>query len=98
AELGADRAIHPHLAADGEAVRLAARLRDLKDELHVDVPDWRLRLAVLARRLTPDEAYAWLDRLNMRRRDAEHVVSAITVGPRVGAGGGARADRWLIFL
>jgi len=83
AELGADRAIHPHLAADDEAVRLAARLRDLKDELHVDVPDWRLRLAVLARRLTPDEAYAWLDRLNMRRRDAEHVVSAITVGPRL---------------
>jgi tRNA nucleotidyltransferase (CCA-adding enzyme) len=83
AELGADRAIHPHLAADDEAVRLAARLRELEEELHVDVPDWRLRLAVLARRLPPDEAYAWLERLHLRRRDAEHIVSAITVGPRL---------------
>ncbi len=47
----------------------------------MDAPDWRLRLAILARRLTPDEAYAWLERLSMRRRDAEHVVSTITVGP-----------------
>ena len=83
AELGVDRAIHPHLAADEDAVALAARLRELKAELQIDVPDWRLRLAVLARRLPPDEAYAWLDRLTMRRRDAEHVVSAITVGPRL---------------
>jgi tRNA nucleotidyltransferase (CCA-adding enzyme) len=83
AELGADRAIHPHLAADDEAVRLAARLGELKKELRVDVPEWRLRLAALARRLPPDEAYIWLERLTMRRRDAEHVVSAITVGPRL---------------
>jgi tRNA nucleotidyltransferase (CCA-adding enzyme) len=83
AELGADRAIHPHLAAGEEAVTLAARIGKLKEELHVDVPDWRLRLAVLARRLTPDEAYAWLDRLTMRRRDAEHIVSTITVAPRL---------------
>jgi tRNA nucleotidyltransferase (CCA-adding enzyme) len=83
AELGADRAIHPHLAADDEAVRLTARLRSLQDEFGVEVPAWRLRLAVLARRLPPDEAYAWLERLRMRRRDAEHVVSAITVGPRL---------------
>jgi tRNA nucleotidyltransferase (CCA-adding enzyme) len=83
AELGADRAIHPHLSADEETVGLAARLRELKEELRVEVPDWRLRLAALARRLPPDEAYAWLERLSMRRRDAEHVVSAITVGPRL---------------
>ena len=83
AELGADRAIHPHLAADDEAVGLTARLRSLQDGLGVEVPAWRLRLAVLARRLPPDEAYAWLERLRMRRRDAEHVVSAITVGPRL---------------
>jgi tRNA nucleotidyltransferase (CCA-adding enzyme) len=83
AELGADRAIHPHLAADEEAVTLAARLRELKDELHVDVPDWRLRLAVLARRLPPDEIYDWLDRLKVRRRDADRIASAITVAPRL---------------
>ncbi len=83
AELGADRAIHPHLAADDEAVRLAARLRELQDELGVEVPSWRLRLAVLARRLPPDEAYAWLERLKVRRRDAERIVSTITVAPRL---------------
>ncbi len=83
AELGADHAIHPHLAADEEAVRLADRLRQLKEELHVDAADWRLRLAVLARRLPPDEAYAWLERLKVRRRDADRIVSAITVGPRL---------------
>jgi tRNA nucleotidyltransferase (CCA-adding enzyme) len=83
AELGADRAIHPHLAADDEAVGLAARIGELAEELHVDVPAWRLRLAVLARRLPPDEAYAWLDRLSMRRRDAERIVSTITVAPRL---------------
>jgi tRNA nucleotidyltransferase (CCA-adding enzyme) len=83
AELAADRAIHPHLAADEEAVRLAARLRELKDELHVDAPDWRLRLAVLARRLSPDEVYDWLDRLKVRRRDADQIAAAVTVAPRL---------------
>jgi tRNA nucleotidyltransferase (CCA-adding enzyme) len=83
AELGADRAIHPHLAADDEAVRLVARLRELQEELHVDVPDWRLRLAVLARRLPPDELYEWLDRLKVRRRDAEQIASAVTIAPRL---------------
>jgi tRNA nucleotidyltransferase (CCA-adding enzyme) len=83
AELGADRAIHPHLCADEEAVGLAGRIGELKEELGVDAPDWRLRLAILSRRLTPDEAYAWLDRLTMRRRDADHIVSTITVAPRL---------------
>ncbi len=83
AELGADRAIHPHLAADAEAVRLVARLSELKAELAVEAPDWRLRLAVLARRLTPDEIYDWLERLKVRRRDAEKIASAVTVGPRL---------------
>jgi tRNA nucleotidyltransferase (CCA-adding enzyme) len=83
AELGADRAIHPHLAADEDAVVLAARLRELKDELHVDVPDWRLRLAVLARRLPPDEIYDWLERLKVRRRDADRIAAAVTVAPRL---------------
>jgi tRNA nucleotidyltransferase (CCA-adding enzyme) len=83
AELGAARAIHPHLAADEEAVRLAARLRELKEELHVDAPDWRLRLAVLARRLPADEVYDWLDRLKVRRRDADRIAAAVTVAPRL---------------
>lgn len=83
AELGADRAIHPHLAADEEAVRLLARACALRDELGLDVPSWRLGLTVLARRLPPGEIYDWLHRLKVRRRDAEAIASAVTVGPRL---------------
>jgi tRNA nucleotidyltransferase/poly(A) polymerase len=82
-ELGVDVAIHPHLAADEEAVELLARLAELKNELGIDLPDWRLGLTVLARRLPPDEVYEWLQRLKVRRRDAEQIAAAITVAPRL---------------
>jgi len=49
AELGADKAIHPHLAADEEAVTLLARLRSLAQQYEVDIPAWRLGLIALAR-------------------------------------------------
>jgi tRNA nucleotidyltransferase (CCA-adding enzyme) len=83
AELGADKAIHPHLAADDEAVMLLARLRALAQQYEVDVPAWRLGLIALARRLPPDEVYEWLQRLKVRRRDAEQIAAAVTVGPRI---------------
>ena len=83
AELGADKAIHPHLAADEEAVSLLGRLTDLRDLYELDVPAWRLGLAALARRLPPDEVYDWLQRLKVRRRDAERIAAAVTVGPRL---------------
>ena len=61
AELGADRAIHPHLAADEEAVRArSARWPSSRARYGLEVPSWRLGLAVLARRLPPDEVYDWL--------------------------------------
>jgi tRNA nucleotidyltransferase (CCA-adding enzyme) len=82
-ELGVDRAIHPHLAADEEAVELLARLSELRRRYEVDVPDWRLGLAVLARKMPPDEIYEWLSRLRVRRRDTELVASAVTVAPRL---------------
>ena len=83
AELGADKAIHPHLAADEEAVTLLARLRALAQQYELDVPAWRLGLIALARKLPPDEVYGWLQRLKMRRRDAEQIAAAVTVGPRI---------------
>jgi tRNA nucleotidyltransferase (CCA-adding enzyme) len=83
AELGADRAVNPHLAADEEAVRLALRLRGLKGELHVEAPDWRLRLAVLARRMPADELAGWLEHLKLRRRDAEQIESAVALAPQL---------------
>ena len=38
---------------------------------------------MLARNLPPDEAYGWLQRLKVRRRDAEQIAAAVTVGPRL---------------
>jgi tRNA nucleotidyltransferase (CCA-adding enzyme) len=83
AEVGADRAIHPHLAADEEAVELLRRLTALRDRYRLAIPAWRLGLAALARRLPPDEVYEWLQRLKVRRRDAERIAAAVTVGPRI---------------
>jgi tRNA nucleotidyltransferase (CCA-adding enzyme) len=82
-ELGADRAIHPHLTADEEAVELLRRLTELRDRYGLAIPSWRLGLAVLARPLPPDEAYEWLQRLKVRRREAEAIAAAVTVGPRL---------------
>ena len=83
AELGAASAIHPHLAADDEAVRLFDHARTLARELDIDVPDWRLGLAVLARRMSASEVSDWLDRLKVRRRDADLIAAAVAVGPRI---------------
>src|SRR5205823_1396343 len=52
AELGVDRAIHPHLAADEEAVALLGRLRAVSYEYGLGVPAWRLGLEALARRMS----------------------------------------------
>jgi len=83
AELGADSAVHPHLEGGLETAKLLARLVALNDELGAGVPPWRLGLAALARRMPPDEVYAWLERLHVRRRDAERIAAALTVGPRL---------------
>jgi tRNA nucleotidyltransferase (CCA-adding enzyme) len=83
AELGIDRAIHPHLSADEEAVRLIEAVDALRLEWAPDTPAWRLRLAVLARRLPPDELYGWFERLKLRRRDADRIADAVAVAPRL---------------
>jgi tRNA nucleotidyltransferase (CCA-adding enzyme) len=82
-ELGADRAIHPHLHGDDDAATLFARAVTLRDELGVGVPTWRIGIAALARELTSDEAYDWLERLKVRRRELDSIVGAITVAPRI---------------
>jgi tRNA nucleotidyltransferase (CCA-adding enzyme) len=83
AELGAATAIHPHVAADEEAVGLIRRGREVAVEYGLDVPHWRIGIAALARRLPPDEVYGWLDRMKMRRGDVEQIAHAVTVGPRL---------------
>jgi tRNA nucleotidyltransferase (CCA-adding enzyme) len=83
AELGIDRAIHPHLAADEEAVRLLEQIDGLRGAYAPDAPAWRLRLAVLARRLSSTEVLEWGERLKLRRRDAERIADAVAVAPRL---------------
>jgi len=82
-ELGADRAIHPHLRGDDEAAALFERTLALRDELDAEVPAWRIGLAVLGRDMTSEEALAWLERLKVRRRDVDRIVGAIAVAPRI---------------
>jgi tRNA nucleotidyltransferase (CCA-adding enzyme) len=83
AELGIDRAIHPHLAADEEAVRLIDEVDSLREAYAPEAPAWRLRLAVLARRLGSTEVLDWAERLKLRRRDAERIADAVAVAPRL---------------
>ncbi len=82
-ELGADHAVHPHLRADADAVALFERALGLRDELQVEVPAWRIGLAAIGRDLTPEEAYDWLERLKVRRRDVNLIAGAITVASRI---------------
>jgi tRNA nucleotidyltransferase (CCA-adding enzyme) len=82
-ELGADRAVHPHLKADAEAVALFERALALRDELDVELPAWRVGLAALGRELTSEEVYDWLERLRVRRRDVDRIAGAVTVAPRI---------------
>ena len=78
---GADRAIHPDLAADVAARDLFRRLVALRDRYALAIPSWRLGLAALAR--TMQEPRAWLDGLKLRRQDAQAIEAAVTAGPRL---------------
>jgi tRNA nucleotidyltransferase (CCA-adding enzyme) len=84
-ELGVVAAVHPHLAAGDDAVRLIAAVDAVRERYAPEVPRWRIRLAVLARRLPPDELYDWFDRLKLNRRDADRIADAVTVAPRLPA-------------
>jgi tRNA nucleotidyltransferase (CCA-adding enzyme) len=82
-ELGLDAAIHPRLAADEEAARLIAEVDAVRELYAPEAPAWRLRLGVLARRLSPSDLLDWAERLKLRRRDAERVADAVTISPRL---------------
>jgi hypothetical protein len=66
-------------------VKLIEALDSARAELAPATPAWRLRLAVLARKLRPDELYEWFDRLKLRRKDADRIADAVAVGPRLPA-------------
>jgi tRNA nucleotidyltransferase (CCA-adding enzyme) len=83
AELGAQKEIHAHVVADDETVRLFDRLRVLNKEYGLGIPVWRLGFEALGRKLPPGEIVEWLDRLKIRRPDADQIEHAITEGPRL---------------
>jgi tRNA nucleotidyltransferase (CCA-adding enzyme) len=82
-DIGLAGAIHPHLSADPETVELLRTIDDLRERYAPGEPAWRLRLGLLARRLTSDELYEWFGRLKLRRRDADLVADAVTVAPKL---------------
>ena len=93
AELGAQQEIHAHVVADEEAVQLFDRLRELNQRYGLGVPVWRLGFEALGRRLPPGEIADWLDRLKIRRPDADQIGHAIVEGPRLAEDlGGSAAD------
>ncbi len=82
-ELGLADEILPGLAADAKTAEIIHRGRSLADELGLDVPEWRLGLAALARGIEPGPLRAWLLRLKIRRRDAELIAGAVASAPRL---------------
>jgi tRNA nucleotidyltransferase (CCA-adding enzyme) len=83
ADLGVDRAIHPHVSGGDEAAVLVEELDALRERFAPEAPAWRIRLAALARRLPPDELSDWLERMKFRRRDAERIALAVAAASRL---------------
>jgi tRNA nucleotidyltransferase (CCA-adding enzyme) len=82
-EIGLAGSIHPHLAADAATVALIERVDAIRARVAPGEERWRLRLAVLARRLPPEELFDWFLALRLKRRDAERVADAVAFSPRL---------------
>lgn len=82
-EIGLAGSIHPHLAADEETAALIELVDAIRTRVTPTEEPWRLRLAVLARRLPPEELFDWFLTLRLRRRDAERIAGAIAFAPRL---------------
>jgi len=82
-ELGVGRALHPLLRTDGEGAEIFARARGLVEEYGIGVPAWRIGIEVVARELPALEVGQWVERLELRRRDADLVVGAIANAPTI---------------
>jgi tRNA nucleotidyltransferase (CCA-adding enzyme) len=82
-DLDAARAFHTTVATDPRTIELAERIVSLTQELGVEVPRWRLRLAVLFRNTPPKELREALDSLSIPRRDEQAITEAVVHGPRL---------------
>jgi tRNA nucleotidyltransferase (CCA-adding enzyme) len=86
-DIGVDRALHPHLLADGRALELIARAdRALAaGPFAAEARPALARLACLCAAMPSHEIYEWLGRIRMRRREQDIVAESVTVGPLVAA-------------
>lgn len=71
------------LTATEATAELFASLRELDRRYDLDVPDWRLGLSALGLELAAADVAPFLDRLQLRRRDARHIAAAVEDGPRL---------------
>lgn len=84
-ELRLAPSIHPDLAFDGETVKIvevadeAARRFRLLDEAR----PWRLRLAILARKMDAGPLSLWTERLKLRRSDADVILGSVVLARKV---------------
>jgi len=82
-ELGVAREVHPKLATGEKTVALIVNLDSLVKEmaLESEVVTWRLRLAAVTRNMDHDELYMWLEKLKLRRADADVIRAGVVMGP-----------------
>jgi tRNA nucleotidyltransferase (CCA-adding enzyme) len=82
AELGLDKALHPRLSADAEAVALIERAAEMMAKPPYTAARAPLvRLACLCLEMSADEVYEWLGKLRVRRSEQDVVAGAVTVAP-----------------
>jgi len=84
-ELGVARQVHPKLATGERTVELIHCLEELVPGLGLEdeVVPWRLRLAAIARNMSHEELYVWLEKLKLRHADAQVVRTGVVMGPRL---------------
>jgi tRNA nucleotidyltransferase (CCA-adding enzyme) len=82
AELGLDRALHPHLDAGSRTVRLVEAAERVMAAAPFSAARATLvRLACMCTAMPAHELYGWLERLKLRRRDQDVVAAAVTLAP-----------------
>jgi tRNA nucleotidyltransferase (CCA-adding enzyme) len=84
AELGLDRALHPHLDAGPRAVRLIeSAARVMTSAPFSAARPTLVRLAAMCMAMPAHELYGWMERLKLRRRDQDVVAAAVTLAPAI---------------
>ncbi len=84
-DLGVAREVHPRLATGERTLALTHEADRLTGQLELrrEIERWRIRLSALARNMSHEELYVWLEKLKLRQADAQVVRTTVVAGPRV---------------